>query len=69
MLLKKFFYLKIEYRWYCIKRLNKKLCNSDKAKKQEIIGKIYYHKYKAENLSYQYEILVGLRDEKGFFVN
>ena len=69
MLLKKIFYLKIEYHWHCIKQLNKKLLSLDETKKQMIMGKIAYHKCKAQQFSYQYEILIGLRNEYGNFVN
>ncbi|MBR3789863.1 MAG: hypothetical protein IKJ86_07730 [Clostridia bacterium] len=67
MLLRKKFYLQIEYHWYCINLLKKQL--NDSKKKQKTQGKINYHKQKASVLSYQYEILVGLRDENGAFVN
>jgi len=68
MLLRKTLYLKIEYHWYCINLLKKQLRDSNEAKTQEIMGKISYHKYKANNLSYQYEILTGLRNEHGIFI-
>lgn len=68
MLLRKMFYLRIEYHWYCIKHLKQQLSDSNETKNQEIKGKISYHKYKAEKLSYRYEILTGLRNENGIFV-
>ncbi|MBE6748336.1 MAG: hypothetical protein E7557_03795 [Ruminococcaceae bacterium] len=67
MLLRKTLYLRIEYHWYCVSLLKKQLSNSNENKKQKLIGKMCYHKYKANALSYQYEILVGLRNEKGEF--
>ena len=69
MLLRKKFYLQIEYHWYCINLLKKQLNDSEKSKNQKIIGKINYHKQKATALSYQYEILVGLRNTSGEFIS
>ncbi|MBO7179561.1 MAG: hypothetical protein J6V78_04390 [Clostridia bacterium] len=65
MLLRKTLYSRIEYHWYCIKLLKKQLGDSNETEKQILNGKINYHKFKANALSYQYEILVGLRNEKG----
>lgn len=67
MLLRKKFYLQIEYHWYCINLLKKQLNDSNGTKKQKINGKINYHKQKAFSLSLQYEILAGLRNENGIF--
>ena len=69
MLLRKKFYLQIEYHWYCINLLKKQLNDSNEKQSKILKGKINYHKQKANHLSYQYEILVGLRDENGVFVN
>jgi hypothetical protein len=69
MLLRKKFYLQIEYHWYCINLLKKQLNDSNETQKQKINGKINYHKQRALSLSLQYEILVGLRNEHGKFVN
>ena len=68
MLLRKKFYLQIEYHWYCINLLKKQLNDSNKTQKRKINGKINYHKQKALTLSLQYEILAGLRNENGEFV-
>ena len=68
MLLRKKFYLQIEYHWYCINLLKKQLNDSNETQKQKINGKINYHKQKALSLSLQYEILVGLRNEHGTFI-
>ena len=68
MLTRKLKAFKIEYHWHCIKLLKKKLRNAKKTKKQQLIGKISYHKHKAQELSYQYEILIGLRDKNGVFI-
>ncbi len=68
MLLRKKFYLQIEYHWYCVKLLKKQLNDSNEAQIQKINGKINYHKQKALSLSLQYEILVGLRNENGAFI-
>ena len=68
MLLRKKFYLQIEFHWYCINLLKKQLNDSNETQKQKINGKINYHKQRANSLSYQYEILVGLRNENGKFV-
>jgi hypothetical protein len=67
MLLRKKFYLQIEYHWYCINLLKKQLNDSNETQKQKINGKISYHKQKALSLSLQYEILIGLRNENGMF--
>lgn len=69
MLLRKKFYLQIEFHWYCINLLKKQLNDSNETKKQKINGKINYHKQKALSLSLQYEILVGLRNSEGKFIN
>ena len=69
MLLRKKFYLQIEYHWYCINLLKNQLNDSNEIQRQKLQGKINYHKQKASVLSYQYEILVGLRDENGIFIN
>lgn len=69
MLLRKKFYLQIEYHWYCINLLKKQLNDSNEERSQKIKGKINYHKQKAFSLSLQYEILAGLRNENGKFVN
>ena len=69
MLLRKKFYLQIEYHWYCINLLKKQLNDSNETQKQKINGKINYHKQKALSLSLQYEILVGLRNPEGKFIN
>ncbi len=69
MLLRKKFYLQIEYHWHCINLLKKQLNDSNEKQSKIIKGKINYHKQKASLLSYKYEILVGLRDENGVFVN
>ncbi len=69
MLLRKKFYLEIEYHWYCIKLLKKRLNDYGEKKNKKIQGKINYHKQKANFLSYRYETLIGLRDEKGAFIN
>lgn len=69
MLLRKKFYLQIEYHWYCINLLKKQLNDSNETQKQKINGKINYHKQRALSLSLQYEILIGLRNETGVFVN
>ena len=69
MLLRKKFYLQIEYHWALINLLKKQLSDSNETQKQKINGKINYHKQKALSLSLQYEILVGLRNEHGKFVN
>lgn len=69
MLLRKKYYLQIEYHWCCINALKKQLNDSNEARKQKINGKINYHKQKAQSLSLQYEILVGLRDLYGVFIN
>ena len=68
MLLRKKFYLQIEYHWYCINLLKKQLNDSNETQKQKINGKINYHKQRALSLSLQYEILVGLRNEHGTFI-
>lgn len=68
MLLRKKFYLQIEYHWYCINLLKKQLNDSNETQKQKINGKINYHKQKALSLSLQYEILIGLRNEHGTFI-
>jgi hypothetical protein len=67
MLLRKKFYLQIEYHWYCINLLKKQLNDSNETQKQKINGKINYHKQRALSLSLQYEILIGLRNENGMF--
>ncbi len=69
MLLRKKFYLQIEYHWYCINLLKKQLNDSNKTQKRKINGKINYHKQKALTLSLQYEILAGLRNADGVFIN
>lgn len=69
MLLRKKFYLQIEYHWYCINLLKKQLNDSNETQNKKIHGKINYHKKKANSLSYQYEILVGLRNENGKFIS
>ena len=69
MLLRKKFYLQIEYHWALINLLKKQLSDSNETQKQKINGKINYHKQKALSLSLQYEILVGLRNEHGKFVS
>lgn len=69
MLLRKKFYLQIEYHWYCINLLKKQLNDSNEERNKKINGKINYHKQKALSLSLQYEILVGLRNEAGNFVS
>lgn len=69
MLLRKKFYLQIEYHWALINLLKKQLSDSNETQKQKINGKINYHKQKAHSLSLQYEILVGLRNEHGKFVS
>ena len=69
MLLRKKFYLQIEYHWYCINLLKKQLNDSNEERNKKINGIINYHKQKALSLSLQYEILVGLRNEAGNFVN
>ena len=40
MLLRKKFYLQIEYHWYCINLLKKQLNDSNETQKQKINGKI-----------------------------
>lgn len=67
MLLKKIFYLRIEYHWYLIKLLNKKIKNSYDNEYLRLSGRISYHKHKASHLSFQYEILAGIRNENGVF--
>jgi hypothetical protein len=67
MLLRKKFYLQIEYHWYCINLLKKQLNDSNETQKQKMNGKINYHKQRALSLSLQYEILIGLRNENGMF--
>jgi hypothetical protein len=67
MLLRKKFYLQIEYHWYCINLLKKQLNDSNETQNQKINGKINYHKQRALSLSLQYEILIGLRNENGMF--
>ncbi len=69
MLLRKKFYLLIEYHWHCINLLKKQLNDSNEKQSKKIQGKINYHKQKASTLSYQYEILIGLRNEAGNFVS
>ena len=69
MLLRKKFYLQIEFHWYCINLLKKQLNDSNETEKQKIDGKINYHKQKALWLSLQYEILLGLRNPEGKFIN
>ena len=69
MLLRKKFYLQIEFHWYCINLLKKQLNDSNKTQKRKINGKINYHKQKALTLSLQYEILAGLRNADGVFIN
>ena len=69
MLLRKKFYLQIEYHWYCINLLKKQLIDSNEKQSKKIQGKINYHKQKANYLSYQYEILIGLRNADGVFIN
>lgn len=69
MLLRKKFYLQIEYHWYCINLLKKQLNDSNENHSKKFQGKINYHKQKANHLSYQYEILIGLRNEAGNFVS
>jgi len=68
MLLRKKFYLQIEFHWYCINLLKKQLNDSNEKQSKKIQGKINYHKQKASTLSYQYEILIGLRDTNGYFI-
>lgn len=68
MLLRKKFYLQIEYHWCCIKLLKKQLINSTLQNNTKINGRINYHKNKALLLSQNYEILVGLRNENGAFI-
>jgi hypothetical protein len=67
MLLRKKFYLQIEYHWYCINLLKKQLNDSNETHKQKINGKINYDKQRALSLSLQYETLIGLRNENGMF--
>ena len=55
MLLRKKFYLQIEYHWYCINLLKKQLNDSNETQNKKIHGKINYHKKKANSLSYQYQ--------------
>ena len=69
MLLRKKYYLQIEYHWCCINALKKQLNDSNETERQKINGKINYHKQKALALSLQYEILVGLRNSYGVFIN
>lgn len=69
MLLRKKFYLQIEFHWYCINLLKKQLNDSNETQNKKIQGKINYHKQKALSLSLQYEILVGLRNSEGKFIN
>ncbi len=68
MLLRKIFYLRIEYHWYCIKQLSSQLSFSDNTGYEKLAGKIAYHKYKASELSFQYEVLAGIRNEYGAFI-
>lgn len=67
MLMRKKLYLKIEYHWYCIGRLKKKLKNAKGDKKRSLWGKIEFHKFMAEQASIKYEILIGIRDRNGNF--
>ena len=69
MLLRKKFYLQIEFHWYCINLIKKQLNDSNETQNKKIQGKINYHKQKALSLSLQYEILVGLRNSEGKFIN
>jgi hypothetical protein len=55
--------LQIEYHWLCVRLLRKQLHNAN------TFGKISLHKRKAGTLSEQYEILIGLRNEKGVFIH
>ena len=68
MLLKIYCSIAIEYHWFCIKTLKKQLLKN-KCNKMQVCGKINFHKFKASNLSYQYEILSGLRNAQGNFIS
>ena len=52
---------KIEYHWWCIGGLRRKK-NENKNKKPNLANREDFHKFKAEQLSVEYEIHAGLRD-------
>lgn len=52
----------IEYHWWCVECLQKKLCHRQSKKR---IHSQNLHKLRAEQLSVIYEINIGLRDSNG----
>lgn len=63
--------VKIEYHWWCIggirrKRNAKK--SENRSRKPNLANREDFHKFKAEQLSVEYEIHAGLRDYNGKIV-
>lgn len=57
---------KIEYHWWCIGGIRKR--KDEKKNNEKLMNREDFHKFKAEQLSVEYEIHAGLRDNKGKIV-
>ena len=58
--------VKIEYHWWCIGGIRKR--KEEKKNKEKLANREDFHKFKAEQLSVEYEIHAGLRDYNGKIV-
>ena len=58
--------VKIEYHWWCIGGIRKR--KDEKKNNAKLTNREDFHKFKAEQLSVEYEIQAGLRDYKGKIV-
>lgn len=58
---------KIEYHWWCIGSIRRQK-KENKNENPNLANREDFHKFKAEQLSVEYEIHAGLRDYKGQIV-
>lgn len=56
---------KIEYHWWRIKALRKKKNKGSDKGTEKYLGAESLHRYKADKASLEYEISVGLRNQRG----
>ena len=60
---------KIEYHWWRIGSIRKRLCHTVTAPSPKLSASENLHRYKAENALIEYEISLGLRNHRGMWVN
>ncbi|MBQ8183616.1 MAG: hypothetical protein IJ025_06935 [Clostridia bacterium] len=60
---------KIEYHWWRIGRIRKRLCHTVNTSPDKLSASENLHRYKAEKALIEYEVSVGLRNHRGIWKN